>query len=74
MCDRVRPWTPYLLVTDGPGGQLLQEAVPKRQCNACGTWLGDATDEERHAPSLNQELPDVRNECPFCQRSAKRNV
>lgn len=56
-----RTWTPDR--KDENGATII---TVKRCCNECGTAIGDATEEELHAPLTGKPLADVRGECPTC--------
>lgn len=70
MCMRTRPWTPNERITREDGTQVTSMHI-KRVCNGCGAQLGDMTDNEMAAAMGGRRLPDVRDECPFCQRGKK---
>lgn len=61
---RRRAWTPDRIVYDRGERMVLQS--PKRDCNRCGTRLGDLTDKELVAASRGRRLPNVHGECPLC--------
>jgi hypothetical protein len=72
MVLRTRPWTPDR--REGRPGEECLVVTTRRACNGCGVLLGDATEDEDACMVLGHPLPDVRDECPFCQRSAARNA
>jgi hypothetical protein len=61
---RPRAWTPDQIFYDGSERMIRQ--APKRDCNRCGTRLGDLSDAEMNAGIRRRKLRPVDGECPLC--------
>lgn len=61
---RQRAWTPDQVIVNAGNRILAQE--PKRDCNRCGTRLGDMNEIELAAAARGRRISPVNSECPMC--------